>query len=296
MFRNLSAAALGVSGHQSEIIELALTYGFQGLDIDISEFATRIKLKGADYARRLLQSARLRPGAFELPLELDCDDATFAKRIQRLTEYAQVAGEVGCTRAVTAISPASDSRPYHENFEFHRQRLAEVCRALQAGGVRLGVSFQGAEQLRKGRSFQFIHDLDALTLLVSMVGVPNIGLSIDVWELFVGGASVDTIRKLPAAQIVAVQVANLPAGVATAEVDENSRLLPSAEGAIDVSAVLLALSGIGYDGPVTPKPSRSLFRNLRRDAIVKEAGDSLMRAWKAAGLGADGRPVAPARG
>ena len=296
MFRNLSAAALGVSGHQSEIIELALTYGFQGLDIDIAEFTTRAKLKGADYAKRLIQSARLRPGTFELPLEIDGDDALFAKRVQRLSEYAQVAAEVGCTRAVAAINPASDSRPYHENFEFHRQRLAEVCRALQTGGVRLGLTFQAAEYLRKGRSFQFIHDLDALTLLVNMIGAPNVGLLLDVWELHVGGVTVDTIRKLPPAQIVAVQVANVPLEVAPADLNESSRLLPGAEGAIDMPTVLLALSEIGYDGPVTPKPSRGIFRNLRRDAIVKESGESLVRVWKAAGLGAHGRPVAPARG
>lgn len=296
MFRNLSAAALGVSGHQSEIIELALTYGFQGIDIDIAEFTTRAKLKGADYAKRLIQSARLRPGVFELPVDLESDDAAFAKRVQRLSEYAQVAAEVGCTRAVATINPASDKLPYHENFEFHRQRLAEVCRALQAGGVRLGLTFQAAEYLRKGRSFQFIHDLDALTLLVNMIGVANVGLLVDVWELHVGGATVDTIRKLPPAQIVAVQVANLPLGVAPADINESSRVLPGAEGVIDMPSALLALSEIGYDGPVTPKPSRGIFRNLRRDAIVKETGESLGRMWKAAGLGAHGRPVAPARG
>jgi len=296
MFRNLSAAALGVSGHQSEIIELALTYGFQGIDIDIAEFTTRAKLKGASYAKRLIQSARLRFGTFELPVELESDDATFAKRMQRLSEYAQVAAEVGCTRAVAKINPASDKRPYHENFEFHRHRLGEVCKTLQSGGIRLGISFQAAEYLRKGQSFQFIHDLDALTLLVNMVGAPNVGLAIDVWELQVGGVGIDTVRKLPPSQIVAVQVANLSAGVAPGEINENSRLLPGAEGVIDMPSMLLALSEIGYDGPVTPKPSRSIFQNLRRDAIVKEAGESLMRVWKAAGLGAHGRPVAPARG
>jgi sugar phosphate isomerase/epimerase len=296
MFRNLSAAALGVSGHQSEIIELALTFGFQGLDVDISEVATRARLKGIDYARRLTQSARLRLGAFELPLDLDADDALFAKRVQRFSEYAQVAAEVGCTRALAAIQPASDTRPYHENFEFHRQRLAEVSRALRGGGVRLGLTFQAAEYLRKGRAFQFIHDLDALTLLVNMVGEANVGLLVDVWDVFVGGGTVDTIRKLSAAQIVAVQVANLPVDVAPADLNADARLLPGAEGVIDMPAVLLALAEIGYDGPVTPKPSRGLFRNQRRDAIVKEAGESLMRVWKAAGLGADGRPLAPARG
>ena len=35
MFRNLSASALGITGRQSEIIELSLSYGFKGIDIDL---------------------------------------------------------------------------------------------------------------------------------------------------------------------------------------------------------------------------------------------------------------------
>lgn len=295
MFRNLSAAALGVSGHQSEIIELALTYGFQGLNIDLGEIVTRARLKGVDYAKRLIESARLLAGAFELALEIESEDATFAKRMQKLGENARIAAEVGCTRAVATILPTSDVRPYHANFEFHRQRLAEIGKVLEPSGVRLGLSFQGAASVRQGKLFEFIHDFDALALLVNMVGAPNVGLALDVWEVFVGGGTVDTIRKLSGGQIVAVYVANLPDGVAAADLDETSRLLPGAEGAIDMPAVLSALAGIGYQGPVTPKPSRGIFHNLRRDVIVKEAGDSLMRVWKAAGLGAQGRTAAAAR-
>ena len=64
MFKNLSPTALGVSGHQSEIIELALTYGFAGMDLDVADFATRAKLRGMPYARRLIDSANIRLGTF----------------------------------------------------------------------------------------------------------------------------------------------------------------------------------------------------------------------------------------
>ena len=42
MFKNLSPTALGITGHQSEIIELALTYGFGGVDLNVTDFATRV--------------------------------------------------------------------------------------------------------------------------------------------------------------------------------------------------------------------------------------------------------------
>ena len=60
MFKNLNAKFLGISGTQSELIELALTYGFDSIDFDVVDFANRAKLRGMDYARRLFDSAKLR--------------------------------------------------------------------------------------------------------------------------------------------------------------------------------------------------------------------------------------------
>ena len=165
MFKNLNASALGVTGHQSEIIELALTYGFRGFDLDIVDFANRVKRRGLDYAARLIRSANIRTGTFTLPLDWDTDDDDFQAALAKLPEYAQAAADVGCTRCVATILPAGDKRPYHENFEFHRRRFADICGALAPAGVTLGVGFRAAADLRKGQAFQFIHDLDATTLL-----------------------------------------------------------------------------------------------------------------------------------
>jgi chitinase len=44
MYKNLNATVLGVSGRQSELIELAMTYGFRGLDIDIVDLVKRTLL------------------------------------------------------------------------------------------------------------------------------------------------------------------------------------------------------------------------------------------------------------
>jgi sugar phosphate isomerase/epimerase len=296
MFKNLNPAALGVSGHQSEIIELALTYGFEGMELNLADFATRVRLKGMPYARRLIDSAKIRIGAFPLPLDWQASDEEFQRALKKLPEYAQVAAEVGCTRCLATLAPGSDSRPYHENFEFHRHRVAEACAALEPSGVRLALGFQAAEYLRKNQAFQFIHDLDALTLLINMVGAPNVGLLVDTWDLFACGATLDSLRKLPREQIVAVQVADLPANVLPADLTENSRLLPGGEaGRIDFAAVLTALSEKLYDGPVTAKPSRGVFQSRRRDVVVKQTGDAMDRIWRSAGLTYERKFVATAR-
>jgi sugar phosphate isomerase/epimerase len=295
MFKNLNARALGVSGHQSEVVELTLTYGFQGFDVDMVEIANRAKAKGMPYARRLIDSARGRVGAFRvstfpLPVDWDTDDDVFKPQLEELPEYAQVAAELGCTRSVATIQPAGDKRPYHENFEFHRHRFADICQALEPSGVRLGVGFRAAENLRHSQAFQFIHDLDALSLLVNMVDAPNFGLLLDVWDLHVSGGTVESIRGLTAEQIVAVQLADLfDEGKPLAELTEASRALPLVEGGLGLSAYLVALAELGYEGPVALKPDRSAMAGMRRDRIVRTVGEALDRLWKSAGLTAEGK-------
>jgi len=289
MFRNLNPSALGLSGHQSEIIELALTYGFRGVDINIEEFAARVKLHGVKYARRLIDSAKIRAGSFLLPVAWEVDDEPFKKELERLGEFAQVAADMGCARCLCTVAPAGDKRPYHENFEFHRRRFAEICRVLEPAGVSLGVGFRAPETLRKGQAFQFIHDFDALSLLLNMVGAANLGMLVDVWDLHVSGGGVENVRSLPVRQIVAVQLADLPLDARASEVTDQARLLPGAGGQIDASACLAALAEMGYDGPVSVKPDRRAFESSRRDRIVKQAGDALDKVWKAAGLTSDGK-------
>lgn len=289
MFKNLSPAALGWSGSQSEMIELALTYGFQGMDLDILEVAGRAKVHGLPYAKRLLASAKLRPACFALPLDIAADESLFKKKLEKLPEYAQLAAEMDCKRCVVTINPASETRPYHENFEFHRQRLSAVAQVLESAGIVLGVGYRSAESLRKGQAFQFIHDLDSLTLLLSMLAASNAGLILDTWELAAGGVSLDAVRKLKVSQIAAVQVANMPAGVATADLTDAHRLLPGTEGTIDIPAFLVALAEMGYAGPITPAPGRDVLKSPRRDLAAKELGESLTKVWKAAGLNAVGK-------
>lgn len=284
MFKNLNPAAIGVSGHQSEIIELALTYGFAGVDLNIVEFAARVRLKGMAYAKRLIESAKIRVGTFALPFDWDTDDDSFQKELKKLPEYADSARELGCTRCTAVLAPAGDSRPYHENFEFHRRRFQDICGILQPAGVRLAVGFQACEYLRRNRAFQFIHDLDALMLLLNMVTAPNLGLLLDIWEVVACGSSLDAVRKLPVNQIVAVQVAEMPADVPLGELDDKSRLLPGVEnGRIDVAGFLAVMREMGYDGPVTLKPSRGAFQSRRREVIMKQASESLDKVMHAGG-------------
>ena len=118
------------------------------------------------------------------------------------------------------------------------------------------------------------------------------GLLLDTWDITACGASLDAVRKLPVEQIVAVQLADMPANVSLADLDEKSRLLPAVEEArIDLVGFLSILREKGYDGPVTVKPSRTAFQTRRRETIVKQTAESLEKVWRAAGLPPTVRPV-----
>jgi sugar phosphate isomerase/epimerase len=289
MFKNLSTDGVGVSGRQSEIIELALSFGFKGVDLDLLDFLEQVKVHGLPHARRLLDSARLKIGTFRLPLTWDDSDEAYQAGLRVLPDLLELAAGIGAKRAVTMIAPANDVRPYHENFEFHRRRLTEIGERLAADGMRLGIEFTASANARKNRAFQFIHSFDAVVMLVNMVRAPNVGAVIDPWQILAAGSRLDEIRKLSADRIVAVSLSDAPADVDPTAMGEGDRLLPGETGKIDSAAILTMLAEIGFDGPVSPRAHRNRLAGLRRDQIVKLAGERVDQAWKAANLSPAGK-------
>jgi sugar phosphate isomerase/epimerase len=284
MFKNFSAEALGISGRPSEIIELALSYGFKGLDLDLVDFAQQVETQGIGKASRLIASARLKIGGVRLPVRWQEDAPEYQADLAHLAKLAPIAQQLGCTRAFTTVEPGHDTRVYHENFEFHRRRLAEMAGTLAPHKIHLGVGFLAPLACRAGRAFQFIQTFDELLLLIRNVGAANVGVALDVWHWHLGGGKIDQLASLPADKIVAVWLADAPADTTAATAQLDARLWPSDDGVIDSAAVLKTLAQSRYDGPVTPSPDRSQLAGLSRDAIVKQAGASLDRVWTAAGL------------
>lgn len=294
MFRNLSTDSLGVSGRQSEIIELALSFGFKGVDLDLLDFQEQVKVNGLPRARRLLDSAKLKIGTFRLPLVWDDTDEIYQQGLQALGESLKLAADVGATRAITSLAPANDTRPYHENFEFHRRRLTALGEVLAPHGMRLGIELLSSAAARKDRAYQFIYTLDALAMLVSMIRSTNVGIVLDPWQIRAGGGTLDDAQKIGPTRIVAVYLSDAPADVPPAELTDEQRLLPGETGTIDSAAVLTRLAEWGFDGPVTPRAHKSHVVAMRREQVVKLAGQRLDEAWKSAGLNAAGR-LAPAK-
>ena len=284
MYKNLSPRALGITGRQSEVIELALTYGFKGLDVDMVDLAKRVERHGQKHAFRFIESAHLKVGGFELPVRLSAEDADYETDLSRLEPVVNAAAAIGAQRCFAILAPASDSLPYHENFELHRKRITQVAEALSRHKISLAVGIRAAAAARKDRNYEFICQADGLVALVKGTGQPNVGLLLDTWNWEVGGGTIDSLREAADAKIVILRVADLPEDVDLADADEKQRLLPGEAGRIDVAAYLALLTDRGYEGPVTVFPHPGRFTGMTRDAIVHKAGSSLDEQWRTSGL------------
>lgn len=292
MFKNLCPAVLGVSGRESEIIELALSHGFKGINLDLPEFAEQVRKNGYDKAARLLTSARLKLGSFSLPVRWHGGEGQFKADLMALPEVAEMAAKVGCKRAVTLIEPGSETRPYHENFEFHRARLTEIGEALVKFDMRLGVGFLAPAVCRPEGTLQFMQKAEEVVMLLGTVGGSNVGLALDTFHWHLGGGSTEALRLLGKAGIVTVSLGDVEPGLTAADVPLSARKLPGEGGLIDNAAILTTLAELGYDGPVTPTADKSHFEGQSREVIVKNVAAAFDTVWKAAGLNAAGRLAA----
>jgi sugar phosphate isomerase/epimerase len=291
MYRNLNSQALGVSGRQSELIELALTYKFAGMNVEMKQIAAQAERHGLESACRLLQSAKLKVGCFDLPIRWLGEEGPFRADLARLKKTGETAQAIGATRCRLVVMPACNERPYHENFEFHRQRVSEIAEVLAPYGVSVGLDFLVSPQHRKDMQFQFVFSAEPLVLLAKTIGMPNVGVIVDAFDWHVGGGSAEDLKELTSQQIVDVRLASIATDANLEEVDEQQRLMPEAENPVPCVEIIKRLNEMAYQGPVSAVPSPSQLPKQPRDRTVKQAVDALEAIWMAAGLIASPKPV-----
>jgi sugar phosphate isomerase/epimerase len=290
MYRNLNTAALGITGRQSELIELALTYGFSGLDMDLSDVVKRARSRGLDSARRYVASAGLRMGEFLLGLDWRTSEVTYRTALLHLKETAGIAAALGASSCTAAVEPYGSDLPYHEDFELHRRRLGEVGEILAAHDIRLGVAlpFVPPDEEDRDRT-PFIRQPETLLTLIKTVGSRHVGLTLDTWTWHVAGGTLTQLCAVPADQIVAVRFADAPADTDLASLTDQDRLLPGEGGGIDCAAILRHLAEHDFAGPLTLYPHASRLRGMTRDAIVQRARDALDTLFRSAGVNRTGQ-------
>ncbi len=251
MFKNLNATVLGVSGRQSELIELAMTYGFKGLDIDLGDLVKRTQRASFELASKYLNSAQMKIGSFEIPVDLDADDATFAKVIAGFPASAEIAGKAGALTGNLRLPAATDRLPYHEYFEVIRKRVDQIAEMCKAHGIRVGLYFSASVENRQGKQFPFIKDVEGFLAFFKACSASNVCVTIDSWNWTVGGGTTALLASIPADRVVGLRLADAAEGIDFAEARLEQRLMPSANGVIDNVGIVTHLANAGYEGPLS---------------------------------------------
>ena len=288
MYRSLNVDSLGITGRQSELIELALSNRFKGLEIDVEAFARSVETKGPEYATRCIDSAKkavgLNVGVWTLPISWSADEETLKAQFTKLPALANAAKVIDASRCITIVEPASATLPLKDNFDFYAQKLNELGDLLAPHGVSLGVGFQAAAKAREGVEFEFVHQAETMLTLLSMLPGENVGLHLDTWNWHLGGGTVDQVLNLGVSKIVSITVADVPAGATADSIELNQRFLPDPAGVIPHADLLNRLHEAEFDGPVSTTPHISQYKGATRDKLIAKVATALRSVWPGADL------------
>lgn len=284
MFKNLNPLAIGVSGRQSELIELALTYGFKGIEIDLADLVKRSQRATFEKAARFLTSSKIKIGGFETPVDLDDDDQAYAAKLAVMPEAAEIANRVGGTTALVRIPPATDRLPYHEFFDVVRKRVDEMAQVLATNNLNLALAFSASSDSGTGKEFKFVNDVEGFLALFRACTAKNVGVAIDTWSFHVGGGSFEQLAEIPADRVYSLRVADISDKVDLTKATNRNRLMPGIGGVIDNVKIVSHFAKAGYKGPITPMGHSNNTSGMTRDALVSAAQDAIDKVLQEAGV------------
>lgn len=290
MYKNFAAQGLGISGRQSELIELALTYGYRGLDIDLSDMYRRVQRSDFDRAARFLHAADVVVSGFDVPVNLDADDDAFTAQLAQLHPAAEVAGKLDAKVGSIVVPAATDRLPYHEYFEAITKRLNQIAECLGGQEIKLAVGFQAASELATGKEFEFIRNVEGFLPLVKGAG-DNIGFLVDTFNWFGGGGTLEELTALAPEKITAVRLSGILPETDMAALTRADRTLPELGGEIDFVAIAQHLISINYAGPVSAYSAPGNVRGGTRETVSNKAQEALDEIFTGAGLTVAPRPM-----
>ena len=281
MFKNLNCELLGISGRQSEIIELALTYGFRGIDIDMADLVKRCQRGSFESAARFLISSKLLVGGFECPIDLDSDDETYAAQAALLNGVAEIANRAEVAAAIVKVPAETDRLPYPEYFEVIRKRVSEICATFGKENIKVALDLQPMKDADVTKQFKFVKDVEGFVALVNSCS--DAGIVFDSWNWFAGGGSAEQLEQIGANRVHIIRMADCVEGVSAESATEEDCLLPASTNVIDNVAYLKMIAAAGGDAPVSAR-GRLATPGGTRDAFIGKTADALDLCLQEAGI------------
>jgi sugar phosphate isomerase/epimerase len=290
MFKILNTRGLGVGGKQNELIELALTFGFQGVEVDMVDLVGRHDAMGKEFACQFLKAAKspasegdansggkhLTIGTFRLPFELSGTNEEFAASIEKTDTIIDLASELGAERCYVEIAPNCEHFSFQECFENHQQRLQELSEKFAASGIKIGLALQTSKSEPADGTFKFVQTAEELLTLVKAVGQDNVGVCVDTWEWALGGGTVDQLKEAGFDKVTEVRYADVKADADRDNIKVSDRTALPADQADSLSAqVAAAVKEAGAELAISASTDMSTYTGESRDRVVKSISQHL---------------------
>ncbi|MDR1286043.1 MAG: sugar phosphate isomerase/epimerase [Treponema sp.] len=282
MYKGFSSGLLGFGGRTlEEDVPLAVKYGYGGVFVDVAQEAGSDPARAdAEGARALLEKNGLKAGGFSLPVNFRESKEAFDADMKMLPARCGFARGLGAGRCITWIIPASDTLDYRANFELHKTRLGEAAKVLEDHGIRFGLEFVGPPSERRGKKYEFIHNLDGIMELMNGIGTSNLGILMDVWHWDLAGQTYADFKKISGnKQIVLVHINDAPAGIPAGEQKDLVRELPGATGVLKIADFMRGLTDLAYDGPVYVEPFYAPFKTMAFEDALRAAKTAMDSVW-----------------
>ena len=269
IYKILNSGGLGVAGRQNELIELALTHKFDGVEIDMNDLVGRHDTLGKEFACQFLQSARIDLGTFDMPMDFGGTDDDFATQSEKLDTIIDLAKTLGALQCVIRIAPQAKEFAFQDNFEKHTKRISEVASKLQDAEIRVGLFLQASKVGKVIGDYKFIQTAEELLTLVKSIGHPNVGVCLDTFEWQVGDGALDQLSDLNLNETVTeVRFADLAPTADKKDLKKGDRLLPGdGENSISVRLAEL-LREKDYQGAISVATGTTTYSDINRHKVV----------------------------
>jgi sugar phosphate isomerase/epimerase len=279
----LSLGRIGFRASFQQSVELAVKYGFEGVDPDPGYFS---QLSDGELKKLLddLKAKNLKFGSAGLPVEFRRDEQTFSEGLKNLPAAALVLERAGVSRVSTWILSFSDDLTYLQNFRTHAGRLRACARVLKDHGQRLGLEYVAPRTSWRSGRHPFIHTLSEMKELIVAIGTDNLGVQLDSYHWFNAEESEEDLLTLRNQDVVTVDLNDAPAGLPLDKQMDLARELPAATGVIPVKNFLDALLRIGYDGPIQAEPFNAALRALPLEPACATTAAAMKKAFEVAGI------------
>jgi sugar phosphate isomerase/epimerase len=273
MYKILNTRGLGVGGRQNELIELALTHKFDGVEIDMEDLLGRHDTLGKEFACQFLKSGKTDMGTFRLPINFGASEDAFQKALAKVETILMLANELGAKRCFVELETNSPTDSFQENFDTHKERLSALADVFATQDIKIGLYLQASKAADLEGQFKFVQTAEEIQTLVKTIGHAHVGVCLDVYEWLIGGGTVDQVKALLADKaITEVRLADLTAAgskdrvpVIAAEKDSTSY------------QIVQLLTAAGYDGTLSAATDASCF-SAGRDAALARISTAF--TWK----------------